>query len=137
MIYGTKPRVAASGSDCCCKIEFRGYEISIAMDNSCGGMDILGRTDIRVYYKTNDKAILSRGDSRPSSLDGSMALDVTEYFQVCQKASRVIYGEAENLYKIMDQIIHNPPVVDCTEEQKENYRKARLAYIERSKQHLT
>lgn len=33
----------------CCKIPYKGYEISIAMDDSCGAMRVYGRSDIRVF----------------------------------------------------------------------------------------
>jgi len=112
MIYGTKPRVTPVGSDCCVKMEFRGYEISIHMDNSCGAAVNLIRTDIKIFYKTKNKDILKKGHTLVSTIDGEYELDVSEYFQVYQKESRIIYGESDNLYKIMEQIVNNPPIVE-------------------------
>jgi hypothetical protein len=36
------------------KIEFKGYQISIAMDDSCGTMEHYSRTDIRIYHGDSD-----------------------------------------------------------------------------------
>ena len=33
----------------CTKIPYKGYEISVAMDDSCGTMHYFGRSDIRVW----------------------------------------------------------------------------------------
>lgn len=41
----------------CCKIPYKGYEISIAMDDSCGVMPIYGRSDIRVFRDSDGKDI--------------------------------------------------------------------------------
>jgi len=62
------------------KIEFKGFEISIAMDSSHGDGD-LTRTDIRVYKENDDVTI--------------RFLDKDEY---------MLYGNAETLLRVMKQI---------------------------------
>lgn len=47
MIYGMKSRNHTQANT---KIMFRGFEISIAMDDSCGVMQNLCRTEIVVYH---------------------------------------------------------------------------------------
>lgn len=44
-IYGVK----TDGSHACIKIPYKGYEISIALDDSCGAFTYLGRANIKVY----------------------------------------------------------------------------------------
>lgn len=53
MIYAIKrmPNLRACQ---CIKIQFGGYEISIAMDDSCGALPNLSRTEIRVYRLSDD-----------------------------------------------------------------------------------
>jgi hypothetical protein len=38
----------------CCKIPYKGYEISIAMDDSCGVFNEYIRSDIRVFREYDD-----------------------------------------------------------------------------------
>lgn len=65
----------------CTKIEFRGYEISVAMDSSlCFGRD-LRRTDIRVFK--DDK-------------------DVSDQF--LDTDCNMIYGSGEELFRVMERI---------------------------------
>lgn len=67
----------------CVKIPYKGYEISIAMDDSCGGMDTLRRSNIRVYREWDDA-------------------DVTDQFwPVC---NGVCTANADNLKDIFSQI---------------------------------
>jgi DNA-directed RNA polymerase subunit RPC12/RpoP len=78
MIYGVKANITNNHANT--KIVFHGYEISIAMDDSCGRMNKLGRTDIRVYKDDVDVSWqFNDGDS-------------------------YIYGTAENLFSIMQKI---------------------------------
>lgn len=65
----------------CTKVEFRGYEISIAMDSSLQYGRDLSRTDIRVYK--DDK-------------------DVSEKF--LDEGCNMIYGTAEELFRVMKMI---------------------------------
>jgi hypothetical protein len=51
------PKIPESMSVACCKIPYKGYEISIAMDDSCGVHDTLCRSDIRVYRDSDDKDV--------------------------------------------------------------------------------
>jgi len=44
----------------CCKIPYRGYEISIAMDDSCGVLANFSRSDIRVYNDSDDQDITDK-----------------------------------------------------------------------------
>lgn len=76
----------------CTKILFHGYEISIAMDDSCGMAIDLIRSSIRVYHNN---------------------LDVTDRFVVSnhQHNSNYIDGTGDNLYFIMNQILNNPPFI--------------------------
>jgi len=46
MIYSPKP---LTQEQFCTKIIFRGFEISISMDDFCGALQQLSRTNIRVY----------------------------------------------------------------------------------------
>lgn len=65
----------------CTKIEFSGYEISIAMDSGiCFGND-LTRSDIRVFK--DDK-------------------EVTDRF--LRGDEKMLYGDGETLYRVMQQI---------------------------------
>ena len=64
MIYGIKfPPVPQeygdtySNSRANTKIVHGGYEISIFMDDSCGTMENLSRTDMRVYRTSNDEDV--------------------------------------------------------------------------------
>lgn len=66
----------------CTKVEFKGFEISIAMDSSHGDGD-LKRTDIRVYSITKGK-------------------DISELFYV--DGETMLYGDAETLLRVMKQI---------------------------------
>ena len=43
----------------CCKIPYKGYEISIAMDDSCGVLAEFSRSDIRVYDEQSGMDISS------------------------------------------------------------------------------
>ena len=43
----------------CFKINFKGFEVSIACDNNCGINSDCSRTDIRVYREQDDKDITS------------------------------------------------------------------------------
>lgn len=75
---------AAKGlRDCaCCKIPYKGYEISIAMDDSCGALADYSRSNIRVWR----------------DFDGS---DVTAEFY---KVSDHCDATAENLKHIFSMI---------------------------------
>ena len=65
----------------CTKIEFKGYEISIAMDSSLQfGRDLV-RSDIRVFK--DDK-------------------EVSQFFY--DEGCNMIYGTAEELFRVMKQI---------------------------------
>lgn len=66
----------------CCKIPYKGYEISIAMDDSCGVLRDYSRSDICVLRE----------------YDG---MDVTEQFY---KASGTCIATADNLKHIFTQI---------------------------------
>lgn len=41
----------------CCKIPYKGYEISIAMDDSCGVLPEYSRGDIRVFRDCDSKDV--------------------------------------------------------------------------------
>lgn len=74
----------------CTKIDFKGYEISIAMDSSLGLGD-LSRADIRVY-------------TAPGAVPGQ---DVTS--EIIERSSlfrgqNMIYGTAESLYEVFKVI---------------------------------
>jgi hypothetical protein len=64
----------------CCKIPYKGYEISIAMDDSCGALDTYSRSDIRVYRESDD-------------------VDVTHLF-----TDSMLYGDAETLKSVFATI---------------------------------
>jgi hypothetical protein len=44
----------ASLANICVRIPYKGFVISISCDDSCGCMDDLGRSDIRVYQNDQD-----------------------------------------------------------------------------------
>lgn len=68
----------------CCKIPYKGYEISIAMDDSCGVLEEYSRSDIRVFRDWDGK-------------------DVTEEF--CKIAQGMyLAATADNLKYIFAQI---------------------------------
>jgi hypothetical protein len=69
----------------CTKIEFKGYEISIAMDSSHGADDLF-RSDIRVY-------------TAPGAVPG---VEVTSKFLV--EDETMLYGNAETLFRVMQKI---------------------------------
>lgn len=69
----------------CTKIVFMGYEISISMDSSHGDGDLF-RSDIRVY-------------TAPENVEG---VDVTSGF--LRDDETMLYGDAETLLRIMEQI---------------------------------
>lgn len=48
----------------CTKIPYKGYEISIAMDDSCGVMEVYGRSSIAVFRGPDDVTPMfyTRGD---------------------------------------------------------------------------
>jgi hypothetical protein len=69
----------------CTKIEYKGFEISIAMDSSHGDGD-LRRSDIRVY----------------GCAGNSHGLDVTEDFYIDDE--NMLVGTGEVLKRVMDQI---------------------------------
>lgn len=77
------PKIENSMHQACCKIPYKGYEISIAMDDSCGVFDTLRRSDIRVFRDYDGK-------------------DVTENFY--GSSNPVCYATAENLQHIFSQI---------------------------------
>lgn len=63
----------------CTKIPYKGYEISIAMDDSCGAMKDYGRSDIRVFCDAT-------------------AEDVSDKFYM--EGCAMLYGDAETLKHI-------------------------------------
>lgn len=65
----------------CTKIEFKGHEISVAMDSSLKFGNNLARTDIRVYRENKDVS--------------------SEFFQ---EDETMLYGDAETLLRVMNQI---------------------------------
>jgi len=79
-----KPIWAPKGMTCsaCTKIPYKGYEISIAMDDSCGTLEDYSRSDIRVYRDYDGK-------------------DVTEDFY---KGCEVCIATADNLKSIFSMI---------------------------------
>jgi hypothetical protein len=48
------PKIANGTQQACCKIPYKGYEISIAMDDSCGAYDSLSRSSICVFRDGED-----------------------------------------------------------------------------------
>jgi hypothetical protein len=44
----------------CCKIPYKGYEISIAMDDNCGVLDTYGRSNIRVFRDYDNTDVTSQ-----------------------------------------------------------------------------
>lgn len=69
----------------CTKIEYKGYEISIAMDSSHGDGD-LRRTDIRVF-------------ALPGAVPGA---DVSSIF--LEEDESMLYGNAETLIRVFKKI---------------------------------
>jgi len=69
----------------CTKIEFKGFEISIAMDSSHGDGDLF-RSDIRVY-------------TAPGAVEG---VECTSEFLA--DGESMLYGDAETLLRIMKKI---------------------------------
>ncbi len=82
----SKPIWAPKGMEnrACCKIPYRGYEISIAMDDSCGTLTTFGRSDIRIFRDWDEK-------------------DVTEEFWP-NSMGCTCHGNAENLKYIFSKI---------------------------------
>jgi hypothetical protein len=74
-----------SNKQVCTKIEYRGYEISIAMDSSHGDGD-LWRSDIRVF-------------TLPGAAPGA---DATGTF--LEADERMLYGTAETLIRVFKKI---------------------------------
>jgi len=72
--------VALNTIRACAKFKYKGYEISIAMDDSCGALPNLSRSDIRVYRDYDGK-------------------DVTEQFCKWQ-----VRGDADSLKYLFSQI---------------------------------
>ena len=79
-IYNKNPMVTATrhsrtGSpsmSCCIKIDYKGYEISISADNSCGAFgDELRRTELRIFKG------LTMGDDVTMSLIGNVIYSPT------------------------------------------------------------
>ena len=52
-VYGCKFLNDDSGH-ACTKILFKGYEISLVMDDSCGCLNHYGRVDVRVFKNDED-----------------------------------------------------------------------------------
>lgn len=71
----------------CTKIMFGGFEISIAMDDSCGAMENLSRSDIQVYKLTNTEG-------------GIIRQEMTKRFAECDGYP----GTGELLYQIFKNI---------------------------------
>ena len=69
----------------CTKIEYKGFEISIAMDSSHGDGDLF-RSDIRVFTK-------------PGAVPG---VDCTSNF--LEEGETMLYGDAETLLRVMQHI---------------------------------
>lgn len=69
----------------CTKIEFKGFELSIAMDSSHGGGDLF-RSDIRVF-------------TAPGAVPG---VDCTTEFLA--DGESMLYGDAETLLRVMKKI---------------------------------
>ena len=69
----------------CTKIDFKGFEISIAMDSSHGDGDLF-RSDIRVFTK-------------PGAVPG---VDCTSNF--LEEGETMLYGDAETLLRVMQHI---------------------------------
>jgi len=69
----------------CTKIEFKGFEISIAMDSSHGDGDLF-RSDIRVY-------------TAPGAVPG---VECTSEFLA--DGESMLYGDAETLLRVMKKI---------------------------------
>jgi hypothetical protein len=69
----------------CTKIEYKGFEISIAMDSSHGDGDLF-RSDIRVY-------------TAPGAVDG---VECTSEFLA--DGESMLYGDAETLLRVMKKI---------------------------------
>jgi hypothetical protein len=76
------PKIGNATKQACCKIPYKGYEISIAMDDSCGCLTTLSRSDIRVFRDWDSK-------------------DVTEDFY---KADSTCVANAKNLQYIFSMI---------------------------------
>jgi hypothetical protein len=71
-----------------CKIPYKGYEISIAMDDSCGTMKDWARSDIRVFVADRNNVNFGK--------------DVSEQFFLGD--SNMLYGDAETLLHIFKKI---------------------------------
>ena len=55
-IWSPKPKHMPP-NQACTKIPYKGYEISIAMDDSCGAFDTLRRSDICVFRDWDGKDV--------------------------------------------------------------------------------
>lgn len=53
------PKIVDGTKQACCKIPYKGYEISIAMDDSCGAYTTLCRSDIRVFRDRDSQDVTS------------------------------------------------------------------------------
>ena len=85
LILAENRRGTLNNPSVCTKIEYKGYEISIAMDSSIGPGD-LRRTDIRVF-------------TLPGSVPGC---DVSsEFFEADEN---MLYGNAETLIRVFKKI---------------------------------
>lgn len=82
-IWSPKPKYMPP-NQACTKIPYKGYEISIAMDDSCGAFDTLCRSDIRVFRDTDDADISNQ---------------IAEYM-----GQSMIYGDAEDLKAVLSWI---------------------------------
>ncbi len=82
-IWSPKPH--APQHQACCKIPYGDYEISIAMDDSCGRLDTMRRSDIRIFN------IYSH-------------TDVTDQFWNKETCGNVVYATADSLKYIFSQI---------------------------------
>lgn len=83
LIWSPKPKHMPP-NQACTKIPYKGYEISIAMDDSCGAFDTLRRSDIRVFRDTDDADISDK---------------IAEYM-----GQSMIYGDAEDLKAVFSWI---------------------------------
>jgi hypothetical protein len=89
MIYGVKEQQVDTSSRACTRILHGSYEISIAMDDSCGALSVMSRSDLRVYV-----TVSGSGDS----------IDVTDKVFDMEEWGNTVYGTFDNLLRAMEWV---------------------------------
>lgn len=88
MIYGIKFQHSGHA---CTKIIFEGYEISIAMDDSCGCMEHFKRTSICIYQENSGVNVTNKFFKGKDEIYGADANTLCKIIQkIKRKASKKI-----------------------------------------------